>query len=460
MRKSAWIAALAIVFSSLAACGGGSSPPPPPGSPPPPPPPPPSSWNDPVEIGSSADDYATTGGMYFDTDGSIVLGGRTDGQIGTTASAGGTDSWLARLDSRGIVLWTTQFGDAEDNNARTIIPHPQGLGTYVVESSNPTPAARVLLIDNFGAISWSTAVDFGGENVFAAAYGSFLDSAGDLYIASWRQTDITVQPSSLLTKVSGADGALIWNKPLNHTEDDPANDFIPDSSRIQLRAIDEDSNGNLIIAGNYSDRGAAVPRNCGAWCSFLASVDADGNDLWVTEVNDFAPTWGDFSNAGIYRIKVDADDTIVVAGHEQGFTNTNGAVARYSQDGSQNQWTYCDDTGDFWSTAFTQPLITSNGDIYVYMTVQAEEDPVTLERESANIVVSRLDSDGLEFTRFELSVDDDAGDFATQFAGSIAEGPDGYFYLSGSLDLPLRTPTNDQFDVFVIRIDEDGNLVF
>ena len=46
-------------------------------------------WGGTRQFGTAAEDFATTSGLFFDLNGDLIIGGATEGQIGSTASAGG-----------------------------------------------------------------------------------------------------------------------------------------------------------------------------------------------------------------------------------------------------------------------------------------------------------------------------------------------------------------------------------
>ena len=70
------------------------------------------------QIGSSADDIDY--GIQVDGSGNIYLTGATQGALGGQASAGGDDCFVMKLDSNGNVLWTRLLGGSDYDASQTL----------------------------------------------------------------------------------------------------------------------------------------------------------------------------------------------------------------------------------------------------------------------------------------------------------------------------------------------------
>ena len=57
-----------------------------------------------------------------------------------------------------------------------------------------------------------------------------------------------VATAGLVSKVSGADGTLVWQRELLTSLDDAAGFFIANTDRISPRGIDFDSTGNVVVS--------------------------------------------------------------------------------------------------------------------------------------------------------------------------------------------------------------------
>ncbi|HET6489468.1 MAG TPA: SBBP repeat-containing protein, partial [Syntrophales bacterium] len=76
------------------------------------------------QFGSTGVDYAKD--IVTDTDGNVYVAGTTHGEINSptqrvpNANKGGADAFVAKFDSRGVLLWVTQFGSAADDFVEAI----------------------------------------------------------------------------------------------------------------------------------------------------------------------------------------------------------------------------------------------------------------------------------------------------------------------------------------------------
>ena len=125
--------------------------------------------------------------------------------------------------------------------------------------------------------------------------------------------------------------------------------------------------------------------------------------------------------------------------------------------GTQELWTYCDDTGARQLFNFTPAVIAQNGDIIFNSTIDAEADAVSGERESSEVVVTRLDADGNLVFRTVIDALLATGEPAFVSAGSIVEGPLGSIFVNGQSDGELTAaPVLGDEDAYLLRLDEDG----
>lgn len=411
-------------------------------------------WAQNQQFGTALDDRSTTNGFFQDTGGNLYFGGQTDGQLGTTTPAGLGDGWLRKADRRGNELWTVQFGDAEENNARIITPAPDGSGTIVLQSTEVANiAARVLKYDNDGNEALDAVTDFGPGIVLSSVYQGAVDPNGDVWILSW-----TDDKNSLITKVSGVNGNTTWQKSLENSDFNAVTPFIANSSDIRIRSVDFDSGGNAIVSGWMTDD-AMFTRPCG-FCSFLASYDTNGNLLWLEEIIEFSSVCPSSDEGRAYRATVASDDSIWVSGHGGFSASTEffGQVSKYNSDGTQILWSNCTVGSEETTSNFTPIRFTANGDGLVLSTIQAAVDPVSGLRESSRLNLKRLNSSGIEMFSRSITANKADGSLANMFAGDVFEDAQGLIYISANMDGELTSGANvGGNDVFLMRFDANGN---
>ncbi len=75
------------------------------------------------QLGTPEDD--SSDGVVTDSNGNVYLFGQTEGNLGSLNS-GSSDTWLAKYDSHGNLLWTEQLGTSESDKIRAIVPDSNG----------------------------------------------------------------------------------------------------------------------------------------------------------------------------------------------------------------------------------------------------------------------------------------------------------------------------------------------
>ena len=417
-------------------------------------------WVGTQQFGSAASDAFSTNGLIINADGSQLQAGGTEGQVGSTPNTGGLDVFIRRTDRRGNQVSMTQFGGTGDDAARGLFPRPQGDGYYLLVSG---PDDNIYRFTNDGTEVYSVPLPVIGVVDFAGApgYWGAVDEDGDIFVISWVLSADRSAVSGLVSKVSGADGTLAWQRALLTSIEDPVSPFIGDTSRISARGMDFDSTGNPVISGEYWDTSGA--RSCSI-CGFIAKLDAaTGADLWVREPDAFASCGVDGSGR-LYRVTVASDDTLYVngLGNANLFPGTDGLVAKYSADGTQELWSFCDNSGADTTFTYTNPFITSDGGIINYSSLGDAASPPDAGSGGPSVFdlfVRKFDSDGnLAWTRQIEATRADGSD-ADISAGSIAEDSQGILYITGFTDGELTGAANaGDTDAFVIRLAADGSV--
>lgn len=417
-------------------------------------------WSGTQQFGSAAAESLITNGLIVYPDGTHLQVGTTEGQVGSTPNAGGQDFFVRRLDRRGNEVSIAQFGDVENNTARGLFPRPQGDGYYVVSGG---AGENLYRFDNSDTEIFSVSLPVaGGLTIATTAYWSGVDRNGDFYVLSWLAP--AAPPGNvfgLVSKVSGADGSLIWQRELPTSIEDAVNAFIVDTDRISPRGIDFDSSGNPVIVGEFTDTSNARP--C-LRCSFIAKLNAGtGANIWVREPDAFANCGADGSGR-LFRVTVGPNDALYVNGSSNfiPFPGTDGLVAKYSADGTQELWSACDNSGADTSFYFTNPLITSDGGIINYGSIgdaTSPPDPTTGGPTVFDLLVLKFDSDGNVIWTRSIEATKADGSGADLQSGSIAEDSQGILYMTGQTDGELTSAANaGDFDAFVIRLGPDGSV--
>ncbi|MBT8099109.1 MAG: cadherin-like domain-containing protein [Gammaproteobacteria bacterium] len=417
-------------------------------------------WVGTQQFGSAADDSLITNGLLINSDGSQTQAGFTEGQVGSTPNAGDRDVFIRSTDRRGNQVSISQFGAAGSDLPRGLFHRPQRDGYYLVVNG---PDDNIYRFNSDGTEVYSVPLPTVGAYVFAntPAYWAAVDEDGDIYVLSWVDPTEPTALSALVSKVNGADGTLVWERPILSSAEDAVNFYIDDTNRISPRGIDLDSSGNPVIVGEYWDTGGARPCSI---CAFIAKLDeATGTDIWVREPDTFANCGVDGSGR-LYRVTISSDDSLYVngVGNFSQFPGADGLLAKYSADGTQELWSVCENPGPDTTFSFTNPLITMDGGIVNYSSLgdsTSPEDPNTGGPSVFDLFVSKYDPDGnLTWTwRYGATKADATGAYFG--AGSIAEDDEGILYITGFINGELTAaPSAGDDDAFVIRLGPDGSL--
>jgi len=224
------------------------------------------------------------------SDGGYIVAGRTD-----SFGAGGTDFWILKLDSEGLVEWQHTYGGAGDDYAICI--QQTGDGGYIVAGGTDSFGAGgydawILKLDSAGNIDWQytyggTGGDFpncikqtsDGGYIVAGDTDSFGAGGYDAWILKLDST-----------------GNIEWGNTQGGTGDDYAS------------SIQQTSDGGYIVVGDTDSFGAG------------------GSDFWVVKLNsdgsiNWQNTYGGTGDEYAYSTQQTSDGGYIVAG----FTDSFGA---------------------------------------------------------------------------------------------------------------------------------------
>jgi hypothetical protein len=207
-------------------------------------------------------------GIAVDSEGNVLITGAFSGAVdfggGALQSAGGFDVFVAKLDSNGGHVWSRRFGDAGDQDAKSIAVDTSG---------------NALITGTF-----LSSIDFGG---------GALQSAGglDVFVAK-------LDPS----------GAYLWGKAFGDASDQVG------------WTVATGSDGAVLVAGDLSgaaDFGGGPRQSAGGTDIFLAKFDSAGAHVW-------SKSFGDASDQHATSVAVDGLSAVVLTGTLDGAADFGG----------------------------------------------------------------------------------------------------------------------------------------
>lgn len=247
-------------------------------------------------------------GIATYADGSLIAAGSVrsvDGNL--TSNHGGTDAWLARVDSGGGLVWNKPYGGLGQDEFTALVPISDG-GVLAVGSTTSSEGdvtsnhglrdIWVVRLNGSGEIQWQKTFGGAGDDFANAALGltdgSFvitgyvISNDGDV-IGNHGAEDVWV------LKIDGA-GKLLWQKTFGGSFRDVGNDI----------ALTLD--GGFVVAGETSSSDGDVGGSRTSKDYWVIRMDASGNKVWSKAL-------GSSTEDVATALTTASDGTITVAGY-------------------------------------------------------------------------------------------------------------------------------------------------
>lgn len=291
-------------------------------------------------VGGKSSDYPVQVSVDRETGDAVVAGSfsvaaTVDDQV--LQGEGASDVFIVRFSSSGTLQWALAFGSAEDDVAAGVAVAPSGetfltghfSGRFMCGQTALTSAGGV---DSFvarislgGALEWcrriggssddsvrGIAVDDAGLFAVTGTFGSTTDLGGGT-VASNGKFD------AFVAAYAAADGSYRWARTMGGSGYDEGN------------AIAFDPAGALVVTGYFglfggaANFGSGVVDSHGGADAFVAKYSRDGESMWAGALGG---TYDDYANA----VSVDPAGNIVAVGEFQGTVQfAGGAVTSAGQ---------------------------------------------------------------------------------------------------------------------------------
>ena len=193
---------------------------------------------------------------------------------------GVSDIWIAKLNFKGDIEWTKQFGGSQREYAFSWVQLDNGNITVAARSesidmdlagSDGTPALWLFQVDEHGNLLWSKTyagvidlfhMEKTSDDGFIVCGKSFMASN---YISNNGKDDGFI-------KKFDSNGELMWAKNYGGTEGEA------------LTRIKELSDGNFIAVGNSFSNNGDLPGHYGKGDCWVLKVDPDGKIIWSKNI--------------------------------------------------------------------------------------------------------------------------------------------------------------------------------
>lgn len=216
-------------------------------------------------------------GLGVDSAGNVYLSGLTTGSL-ASPHAGVWDVWIAKYNPQGTLLWKRQFGTSGWDYSEQLQVTPTG-DVYLWGRTTGSLARK-----NFGRDdTWVAKYNSNGELLWKQQWGTplednpsnfLLDSAGNVYITGFTQDPnlgkTPHKPADSWVLKYSSRGQLLWQKPLAT----PRYDF--------TSGIVVDSGDNIYISGTTD--GALGGPNVGGQDAWIIKYNCQGQQIWKQQI--------------------------------------------------------------------------------------------------------------------------------------------------------------------------------
>jgi hypothetical protein len=263
---------------------------------------PPWEWLD--QFGNSAFTYAFS--VDIDDEDNVFVAGYTLGRLGSDASAGGVDVFVARYNPQGQRQWLRQFGTSGNDYAHHIAVDPTG-HLYVVGLTDGAFEG----FENAGEFdAFIARLDGNGQLSWVRQFGSARhDGANGVAVDALTNSAYVVGYIDGLAGQLGADGTDAFIARYSTSGEQLWLTRIDSGSRDEARSVAVDSKGDAFVAGITA--GALTADANEDFDAFVARFDRDGERLWVSQ-------FGTSGYDSAHGISIDFEDHVYVGGMTSG----------------------------------------------------------------------------------------------------------------------------------------------
>lgn len=257
-------------------------------------------------------EYEEGESLAIDSSDNIYVTGYTSGVFDGNTSAGESDIFLTKLDGKGSVVWTKQWGTDRDDYCYSVVIDSADnifvLGRIedtLLQDTHPDDFDIFLTKLNIdGLIEWTK--QWGSEDKDDFPLSIAVDRSGSVFVTGYTFGDLAgkVSPEDkgdiFLVKLLGSDGSIEWTKQWGTGE------FCRGNS------VTVDSSGSIFVTGNASGifDGNIIYSNIYS-TSFLTKLNSDGSIAWIDQ-------WGADEGDYAKSVVVDNKGGIFVTGGTEG----------------------------------------------------------------------------------------------------------------------------------------------
>lgn len=392
------------------------------------------------QLGTADDDLNY--GVSTDLFGNVYITGSTEGSL-SGPNAGGEDAYISKYDFSGNLLWTRQFGTADNDTGSGISVDFQGnvfvSGLTFGSLGGPNAGQYDAFVGRFdpaGNLQWIHQL---GTIAFDASYGVSTDASGNVYISGSTWGGISGpnlgSDDAFLSKFDET-GNLQWTRQLGTPSYDVSS------------GVTADSMGNVYISG--STGGSLGGPNAGLGDAYVSKYDALGNLQWTRQL-------GTSLSDASFDVSADSLGNVYISGITEGSlggSNAGGNDAFVSKYNSSGALLWTRQLGTAFEDLALGVSVDSLGNAYITGHTRGSISGANTGEFDAFVI--KFDGLGyLQWTRqFGGASTDQSLDVSVDSLGNV--------YVSGYTYGSLGGPSAGSFDAFVAKystIPEPGTLL-
>jgi hypothetical protein len=398
------------------------------------------------------------------------FGGTAEFGATTLTSAGSDDIFVAKMDSAGQWLWAVRAGGASEDRGNSIALDSKGNAYLTGYFREAAAFGATTLISAGGENTYVAKVNSAGQWFWAVRAGGTiddrgnsiaLDSSGNTYLAGYFRQKLpfgatTLSAGSTNIYMAKMDSARQWlwavsAYSVNH-------DFV--------YSIAVDSGDNAYLTGSFSGTtpfGATTITSAGGDDIYVAKVDSAGQWLWAVRAGG---TSDDIGNS----IAVDSGSNAYIVGYFQG-TAAFGAITLTSAGNddifvakvdSVGQWLWAARAGGTSMDRGNSITLDNKGNAYItgYFSGTAAFGATTLTSAGGNdIYMAKMNSAGQWLWAVRAGgIGNDRGNSLALDSGGNAYLT-GYFNSTAAFGATTLTSTGSD-DIFVAKVDSVGQWLW
>lgn len=234
-------------------------------------------------------------GIAVDDQGNVVIVGTTHGAL-AAAALGAGDAFVRKLDARGEVLWTRQFGTESDDQAMAVALDGDG-GLFVVGCTGGSPEGAAkgdadVFVHKYGpdgGLAWTRRF---GTGDWDCANAVAVDAHGNATVAG-ATIDASLEPQTFLRTYA--------------PNGDQVRSYDLDLPGTVTCAVAVDPSGNIYLAGSSSSEleGPAA----GGLDAVLIKLDTEAHVAWTRQ-------YGTAEADGAWAVTIDSGGNLWMAGEK------------------------------------------------------------------------------------------------------------------------------------------------